>query len=332
MPTLSEIFDKRKILLYQNESLDLDHYYQEPYQDEHDEIKDMGKPFETDESKKIRILDLANEDRTYSGFSHFMDGSRRTYKIGDMVLEGKKIFPVVVAQVRAGCTERDRQRKLHTHNSVQRKNLLLLSDKMNMFAGEIHALHTDLIPNSQRDDFEPNAIYGELRQALGKWAGEINKKYRRGMSEATSALRRLNQLNTAQKELEDKIDSGAITSDEKREQFAEQLKQIAKKREAEEKTVRKAQERGTFDVDRKETIEKVLAQTETASKKMTSLNKKVVNADYATKHDLPSSYSRDERKLYQRIITVIDTYFAEDPKTAEKLREAIKSELSVKKK
>lgn len=201
-----------------------------------------------------------------------------------------------------------------------------------LFAGEIHALHTDLIPNSQRDDFEPNAIYGELRQALGKWAGEINKKYRRGMSEATSALRRLNQLNTAQKELEDKIDSGAITSDEKREQFAEQLKQIAKKREAEEKTVRKAQERGTFDVDRKETIEKVLAQTETASKKMTSLNKKVVNADYATKHDLPSSYSRDERKLYQRIITVIDTYFAEDPKTAEKLREAIKSELSVKKK
>ena len=34
MPTLSEIFDKRRILLYQNESLDLDHYFQEPYQDE----------------------------------------------------------------------------------------------------------------------------------------------------------------------------------------------------------------------------------------------------------------------------------------------------------
>ena len=115
MPTLSEIFDKRRILLYQNESLDLDHYYQEPYQDENDEIKEMGKPFETDESKKIRTLDLANEDRTYSGFSYFMDGSRRTYKIGDMVLEGKKIYPVVVAQVRAGCTERDREKKLHTH-------------------------------------------------------------------------------------------------------------------------------------------------------------------------------------------------------------------------
>ena len=71
MPTLSEIFDKRKILLYQNESLDLDHYYQEPYQDENDEIKEMGKPFETGESKKIRSLDLVNEDRTYSGFAVF---------------------------------------------------------------------------------------------------------------------------------------------------------------------------------------------------------------------------------------------------------------------
>lgn len=131
MPTLNEIFDKRKIILYQNESLDLDHYYQEPYQDENDEIKEMGKPFETDVSKKIRTLDLINEERTYSGFSYFMDGSRRTYKIGDMVLEGKKIYPVVVAQVRAGCTKRDQQKKLHTYGAVQKKNLLLLSDKMN---------------------------------------------------------------------------------------------------------------------------------------------------------------------------------------------------------
>lgn len=201
-----------------------------------------------------------------------------------------------------------------------------------MFAGEIHALHNELVPNSQRDEFEPNAIYSEMRQALSMWAGEINRKYRRGMSEATSSLRRLNQLNAEQKELEEKIDSGAITSDEKREQIADKLKQIAKKRELEEKTVRKAQERGTFDADRKEMVEKVLSQTETAAKKITSLNKKIVNADYATKHDLPTSYSRDERKLYQRIITVIDTFFTEDPKTAEKLREAIKSELSVKKK
>ena len=53
MPTLNKIFDKCGVALYQNESLDLDHYYQEPYQDEGDEIKVIGEPFETDKSKKI---------------------------------------------------------------------------------------------------------------------------------------------------------------------------------------------------------------------------------------------------------------------------------------
>lgn len=131
MPTLNKIFEKVNILLYHNESLDLDHYYQEPYQDENDEIREMGEPFETIKSRRKRLLDLSEEDCTYSGFSYFMDGSRRTYKIGDMVLSGKKIYPVVVAQVRAGCTERDKDKKLHTHGQISAKNLLLLSDRMN---------------------------------------------------------------------------------------------------------------------------------------------------------------------------------------------------------
>lgn len=99
----------------------MDHYYQEPYQDENDEIKEMSKPFETDESKKIRTFDLLDRDRTYSGFGYFMDGSRRTYKIGDMVLEGKKIFPVVVAQIRAGCTERNQRKNCILMDQLKRK-------------------------------------------------------------------------------------------------------------------------------------------------------------------------------------------------------------------
>lgn len=201
-----------------------------------------------------------------------------------------------------------------------------------MFAGEIHVLHDELVPNSQRDDFEPSTAYNEMRKSLSEWAGMINRKYRRGTSEATSALRNLTKLNEEQKELEGKIDPGAITSDEKREQIAERLEKIARTREKEEKTVRKAMERGTFDDERKETVEKALSQTEAATKKVTALNTKIVNAGYATKNDLPSSYSRDERKLYQRIISIIDSYFASEPQTAEALREEIKSELSVKKK
>lgn len=132
MATLKNIFDKCGVALYQNESLDLEHYYQEPYQDEGDEIKAIGKPFETNDSNKIRKYDLFAEDRTFSNFSFFMVGSRRTYKIGDIVIDGgKKIYPVVIAQIRAGCTERDGAKKLHSHQTILRKNLLLLSDKIN---------------------------------------------------------------------------------------------------------------------------------------------------------------------------------------------------------
>ena len=78
MPTLNQIFDKCGVALYQNESLDLDHYYQGPYQDEGDEIKIIGEPFETNKSKMIRKYDLLKEDRIFSNFGFFMDGSRRT--------------------------------------------------------------------------------------------------------------------------------------------------------------------------------------------------------------------------------------------------------------
>lgn len=201
-----------------------------------------------------------------------------------------------------------------------------------MFAGEIHILHNELVPNSQRDDFEPGEIYNELKEKLMNWAGTINKKYRRGTSDATSALKNLGKLNEQQKEIEEKLASGAITSDERREQFAEELEKIVKKRQSEEKKVRKALAQGTFDDERKETVERALSQTVTAAQEVASLSTKIINAGYATKNDLPSSYSRDERKLYQRIIAIIDTYFSDTPQTAEALRERIKSELSVKKK
>ena len=45
-------------------------------------------------------------------------------------------------------------------------------------------------------------------------------------------------------------------------------------------------ERGTFDDERKETVEKALSQTEAATKKVTALNTKIVNAGYATKSQI----------------------------------------------
>ncbi len=199
-----------------------------------------------------------------------------------------------------------------------------------VFAGEIHILHDEIVPNSQRDNFEPGPVYNEMKDSLSKWAGEINKRYRRGTSEATSALRKLNTLNEEQAKLEEKIETGVITSDEKREQIAEQMKKISRQRAQEEKKVRKALEHGTFSEDRKEAVKKTLVRTEAASKRETTISTRIIDAEYATKNDLPSSYSRNERKLYQKIISIIDNFFSNDLKIAEELRDRIRTELSVK--
>lgn len=201
-----------------------------------------------------------------------------------------------------------------------------------MFAGEIHVLHSGITPNSQRDDFESGPVYTEMKGLLEKWAGQINQKYRRGTSKANSAVRKLERINDEQKRLEEQVSSGAITSDERREQLAEQLESISHRRDVAKKEVERALERGTFDEERKETVARALSQTETATKKTRSLATRIINTEYGTKYDLDSSYSRDERKLYQRIIAIIDEFFADDPDTAKALRERLKAELRVKKK
>lgn len=201
-----------------------------------------------------------------------------------------------------------------------------------LFAGEIHFLHYNMIPNSQRDDFEHNDTYLTCNEALVKWAGGLNKKYRRGTSEASSSIRKIQNLNKQQQELQSQVDSGIITSDTKRESIAEELIKIQKSRKSEVKKIKKALENESIDSERVESIKELINITEDNEKDVIILSTHIASADYATKKDLPTSYSRDERKLYQRIIEVIDTFYGDDQETAAKLRDAIKKELQVKKK
>lgn len=102
----------------------------EPYQDANDDNVDqfdMTRVFETSGSKQKKKL--PDSDTTYSLFCFFMDGSRRTYKIGDLVLSGKKIFPVIAAQVRAGCAQRNAGKI--SNYSILSKNYLLISSSFN---------------------------------------------------------------------------------------------------------------------------------------------------------------------------------------------------------
>lgn len=182
MATLSEIFNKQKISLYQNESLDLDHYYQEPYQDNNEttnDTYDMGDPFETNSQKLKRHIDVDFDRRGVSNFDFFMDGSRRTYKIGDIVINGKVIMPIVVAQVRAGSTQRDQDdKKLHKFYTMQ-KNLLLISHRVNdvdfdeiKIRIEKSKLAKDIELDVIKYKFDPQKVLVPTDAAIGK-ANEI---------------------------------------------------------------------------------------------------------------------------------------------------------------
>lgn len=201
-----------------------------------------------------------------------------------------------------------------------------------MFAGEIHILHPDIIPNAKRDDFEPGQVFQELYNKLSDWADQLNKTYRRGTSKVSSAIRNIEKALTEQNELEKQINSGAITSDTKREKYLNDLNRIQKTISTSKKELDIVVRKGTIDPDKAQTVIKRIKQAEESEKIAVQVSNKIINADYATKRDLPTSYSNDERKVYQRIIQVIDAFFTNDPDTASKLREAIKTELSAKKK
>ena len=110
--------------------IDLDHYFRDPYQDQSDNLIKMNDPFETNPSRRVRDLPYETT-RPSSSFSYFMDGTRRTYKIGDMVIAGKKIYPVISAQICAGVSHRDEKKKIHPTEYFKKSNYLLISDSMN---------------------------------------------------------------------------------------------------------------------------------------------------------------------------------------------------------
>lgn len=201
-----------------------------------------------------------------------------------------------------------------------------------MFAGEIHILHPDIIPNAKRDDFEPGEIYQEMSKLITKWAELINKTYRRGTSKMNSAIRNLNKALADREDFEARISTGAISSDIKREQYSKELEKADKSINNYKKELISISKNKNIDKDKINDINNIIKKAEESDKLSIKIKNKIIDSEYSTKKDLPSSYTRQERKVYQRIIEVIDRFFVDEPDIASKLREAIKEELSIKKK
>jgi len=124
---LRKYMQKKNIILFEQNRINIDNYYFEPFQ-EISENFDTSQVFETDrisKKKKIPIL-----PHPLTNFSYFMDGSRKVYKIGDIITPENRFMPVIAGQVCAGCCYRDEEGRMHKH-MLEKQNYLMLSDTVN---------------------------------------------------------------------------------------------------------------------------------------------------------------------------------------------------------
>jgi exonuclease VII small subunit len=165
-----------------------------------------------------------------------------------------------------------------------------------------------------------------MSRELAIKADELNKQYRRQMSKYNSAIKGIESCRDELARIKKEIDSGGITSDVKKEQLIEKKEQIEKRLENRQRELEKVAQKYDDGDDKRDTAERYLKEAEQLKKKVVEVENRIINADYATKKDLPSSYSKAERKLYQTIIKVIDENLDED--TAKLLRNKIIEELT----
>lgn len=124
---LRKYMEKKNITLFEQNRVNLDSYFFEPFQ-EISESYDTSKVYETEGSPNKKKLKLLTHPLT--NFAYFMDGSRKVYKIGDIITPENRFMPIVAGQVSAGCCLRDEQGDMHKH-ILEKQNYLMLSDAIN---------------------------------------------------------------------------------------------------------------------------------------------------------------------------------------------------------
>jgi molecular chaperone HtpG len=198
-----------------------------------------------------------------------------------------------------------------------------------MFAGEIHILHPDIIPNAKRDDFEQNEIFMILKKSLTKWAGELNRNYRRGTSQTTSSERKIKSEIESYRRIVEEIESNGITSDVKREELSKRLESTVSNIKNHKRNLEQAEKKAlSLDPERKNSLDIAKLQADSVIKEYPKISQKIIDAQYSTKYMLPSSYNRDQRRVFSRVLEVVDAFFTNDTKTADALKDALISELS----
>lgn len=175
MRRLSEILQSKGIVFYQTDRLSLDNYFYEPFQDSK-EVFEENRIFETRPFELKKKL----EPFTDTIFRFFLDGSRKTYKIGDIITPDNKFVPVVAGQIGAVCCGRNDSKKMMSYE-MKRRNILMLYDSIQegdflSIKAAIETAQNRSIPieiekysfDKLRDEAPANAAIAALHKLMGE--------------------------------------------------------------------------------------------------------------------------------------------------------------------
>lgn len=121
-----DYFDDVNIKCYPSNRFCLDMVHLDNYQDSQEQYI-PNKVWENGNKNKC-FVDIVSSYK-FSLFKYFLDGSRYTYKVGEMITSSGKYMPIVAGQVAAGITTRENGRM--KKYDLRRKNVVAIYNLIN---------------------------------------------------------------------------------------------------------------------------------------------------------------------------------------------------------
>ncbi len=190
------------------------------------------------------------------------------------------------------------------------------------FFGEIHAVSTDLIPNSRRDYFLENSDLIEFEKLVKSKFNELHKLYYFS-SKIRNEKKKIDDFVTFSKEYKEKAVKGGFTDDKEETEYKEKFDAKKEKAQTAQKELTKVKEKSNDNsLAQQKVFEKVIGGKEQKIETVI-----IPNNGSKTKYltDDITSLNRKDRKLVSRIFSVIDNVLPKD--IANILKEKIKEEM-----
>lgn len=192
------------------------------------------------------------------------------------------------------------------------------------FFGEVHGIHTDLIPNSRRDYFIENEVCGRFEEGLENYFHTHIYKLCRTASEINSSLKTIEDLKNFEEEFKQKTDNG-FTDKKEHEEYRDKFEQKKEEAIKAKRKIEKISQEALS--DESESVTKILNRVANPATEFDVETFELQRDDNKPKFrvDNLSSLNKDQRKFLSRVFIIIRDVL--DPEMAENLIQKIEEEL-----